>query len=201
MLKIYKGDIVGRLSYNKDIPFVVDKIIHVKNSPDIAILKGMSIRIEADSPVNDLEKIDKKTIKKLEKNIDYDLQKRIQEYLNFTRSYTGRILTGRILHLDGDRKYADKSIKYYKRLGLDAIVKNIPERRQPQLVKNLLSKYNPDILIVTGHDAMIKSGTNFSNIYNYRNSRYFADTVKEARKWEGSSDRLSIFARCMSKLF
>lgn len=113
----------------------------------------------------------------------------------------GKILTGKILHLDGDRKYTDKSIRYYRKLGLDAIVKNIPERKQPQVVRELLSKYEPDILIITGHDAMIKSGTNFSNIYNYRNSRFFADTVKEARKWECSSDRLSIFARCMSKFF
>lgn len=113
----------------------------------------------------------------------------------------GKVLTGRILHLDGDRKYSEKSIKYYRKLGLDAIVKNIPERKQPYVVCELLSKYEPDILVITGHDAMIKSGTNFSNIYNYRNSKFFADTVKEARKWEYSSDKLTIFARCMSKFF
>lgn len=86
-MKISKGDIVGRLSYNKDILFVVDRIIHIKNSPDIAILKGMSIRIEADSPVNDLEKIDKKTIKETKKSIDFDLQQRIRDCCYLTRSY------------------------------------------------------------------------------------------------------------------
>ena len=86
-MKICKGDIVGRLSYNKDILFVVDRIIHNKNISDIAILKGMSIRIEADSPINDLEKIDKKTVKKLEKNMDFDLQQRIKQYTNLTRAH------------------------------------------------------------------------------------------------------------------
>lgn len=55
-------------------------------------------------------------------------------------------------------------------------------------------KYNPDILIVTGHDAMLKNGTNYNNIYNYRNSRHFINTVREARKWESNSDKLVIFA-------
>ena len=57
-----------------------------------------------------------------------------------------------------------------------------------------LKKYNPDILIVTGHDAMLKKGTNYNNIYNYRNSRHFINTVKEARRWGSSSDKLVIFA-------
>ena len=34
---------------------------------------------------------------------------------------------GKILHLDGDKKYSYKSYKYYKRMGLNVIVKNIPE--------------------------------------------------------------------------
>lgn len=111
----------------------------------------------------------------------------------------GKVLTGKILHLDGDRKYTEKSVRYYRKLGLNAIVRNIPERKQPLVVCSLLTKYEPDILVITGHDAMIKSGTNFNNIYNYRNSKYFADTVRKARKWEYSSDKLTIFARSMSK--
>ena len=37
-----------------------------------------------------------------------------------------KVRTGRILHLDGDKKYSEKSYQYYRRLKLDAIVKNIP---------------------------------------------------------------------------
>lgn len=37
-----------------------------------------------------------------------------------------------ILHVDGDQKYTQKSRKYYSKLGLKAIVKNIPENRQPR---------------------------------------------------------------------
>lgn len=60
------------------------------------------------------------------------------------------------MHLDGDRRYTDKSSLYYKKAGLQAIVKYIPEYRQPSVIKNLLKKYNPDILVITGHDGMNK---------------------------------------------
>ena len=80
-----------------------------------------------------------------------------------------KIRTGKILHLDGDRKYSEKSYQYYKKLKLDAIVKNIPEYKQPKVVYGLLQKYDPDILVITGHDGMIKKGRDYYDIYNYKN--------------------------------
>lgn len=103
--------------------------------------------------------------------------------------------TGIILHLDGDKKYAEKSSKYYKQLGLHAIVKNIPESKQPEIIKSLLSKYMPDIVIITGHDKMFKKGREYNNIYNYKNSKYFMNTVMMAREWERENNHeITIFA-------
>ena len=80
-------------------------------------------------------------------------------------------------------------------MGLKAIVKNIPENRQPSLVYNLLMYYNPDILVITGHDGMIRRETGYYDIYNYRNSRHFIQTVKEARRYEKDNNKdLVIFA-------
>ena len=89
---------------------------------------------------------------------------------------------------------------YYKKMGVKAIVRNIPENRQASVVNNLIYKYNPDILVVTGHDGMIKKGHNFNDIYNYRNSKYFVETVIRARMWEQGANKLAIFARGMPKL-
>ena len=38
---------------------------------------------------------------------------------------------------------------YYQKIGLNAIVRNIIESRQPSIVNGLLSKYKPDILVIT----------------------------------------------------
>ena len=111
-----------------------------------------------------------------------------------TKRSVKTITMGRILHLDGDKRYSEKSNRYYKSLGLEAIVKNIPENRQANYVVGLLEKYQPDILVVTGHDGMIKKGTAFNDVYNYRNSRHFISSVMEARKWEKKKGSLAIFA-------
>ena len=106
-----------------------------------------------------------------------------------------------ILHLDGDRRYTEKSARYYKQSGLNAIVKNIPESKQASIVRHLLERYKPDILVITGHDAMLKNNTDKNNIYNYRNSRHFINTVKEARNWASSSEDLVIFAGACQSYF
>lgn len=99
-----------------------------------------------------------------------------------------------ILHLDGDRKYARRALNYYNNLKLKAIVENIPEREQPSRVLGLLNKWNPDILIATGHDKMFRKGQDLYKLENYKNSRYFVETVMIARKWESSQEKLIIFA-------
>lgn len=195
-MNIKKGDIVGRKSYGKDIYFIVNQILTTTRNNKFAILKGVNIRIEADSPIEDLEIISKEEIINSIKKYDNFLEERIKknklsESENITRQ---KVYFGKILHLDGDKRYSDKSAKYYNKAGLNAIVRNVPENRQSGIVVPLLMKYNPDILIVTGHDAMLKNGTNYNNIYNYRNSRHFINTVREARKWESNSDKLVIFA-------
>lgn len=207
MNKIKKGDIVVRKSYGKDIIFKVTKIIYV-NEKKIANLKGLVERIEADCEISDLELIEKQKVKEILNILNDKIDKRIkktEEEINNTKIKDGiltrnivtkgKFLAGKILHLDGDRKYSEKSYRYYKKVGLNAIVKNIDEYRQPQVVYKLLEYYNPDILVITGHDGMIKKGIKYNDIYNYKNSKYFIQTVQEARRFEKDYNKnLVIFA-------
>lgn len=205
MNKIKEGDIVGRKSYGKDIYFTVKRIITTRKS-QIAILTGITKRVEADSDIEDLEKIEKKEINQIiakDKNELYNKIRKIKQ--DIRRKYNlvqekgkrgkEKIITGKILHLDGDKKYSEKSYNYYKKAGLDAIVKNIPEYKQPQVIYNLLKAYKPDIVVITGHDSMLKKARDYNNIYNYRNSKYFIETVKEARRYDKDmQNKLVIFA-------
>lgn len=85
---------------------------------------------------------------------------------------------------------------------INATVKNIPENKQSKFVYNLLRYYKPDILVITGHDGMIKKEYGYYDIYNYRNSRHFIETIKEARRYEQDIGKdLVIFARGMPKFF
>lgn len=209
MKKIKKGDIVARKSYGKDIVFYVKRIVKT-SSGNIAILCGLYERIEADSKLEDLELLDRAQLKDITQNHENRLNARIDRkikdyrfnFLEDEQRLRERIITGKILHLDGDKRYSQKSYNYYKKMGLNAIVKNIPEYKQPRVVYKLLKIYQPDILIITGHDGMIKRGTNFNDIYNYRNSKHFINTVKEARKYDKDNNRETvIFAGACQSYF
>lgn len=204
MEKIKKGDIVARKSYNKDILFNVKRIYKVNNEK-MAILTGITKRVEADSKIEDLEIIEKeilnKRLSKIQDKIDTKINETVNKYKNKkikVRDYNNikeEMITGKILHLDGDKKYSQKAYVQYKKMGLNAVVKNIPEYKQPTLVYKLLKIYTPDILVITGHDGIIKKAKDYNNIYNYRNSKYFIETVKEARRYdEANGNKLVIFA-------
>ncbi len=205
MNKIKKGDIVGRISYGKDIAFIVERIIKTKNNGHFAILKGLTIRIQADSSLDDLELMEPKQVEEHVRALEKKVAKRIEQS-NYAKEENTKhlfrektiIYTGKILHIDGDKKYAEKSNRYYKKIGLNAVVRNIPERKQPFTVGNLLLRYKPDILIVTGHDGMIRKGTKFNDLYNYRNSKYFIQTVEEARKQNLKKDLVIFAGACQS---
>lgn len=209
MKNFKKGDIVVRKSYKRDIPFYIKKIITIKNEK-FAILYGLFDRIEADSNINDLELLNENTVRDILISEDTRLNSRIQNknnncrfnFINDDSKIKTKIITGKILHLDGDKRYSQKSYNYYKKVGLTAIVKNVPEYRQPRIVYKLLKMYDPDILIITGHDGMIKRGTNYNDIYNYRNSRHFINTVKEARRYDKENNKETvIFAGACQSYF
>ena len=69
-----------------------------------------------------------------------ELEQKIKKLISYERqenySRTKEVVyTGKILHLDGDKKYSEKSIMYYKKMGLKAIVKNIPENNPCKIEK------------------------------------------------------------------
>ena len=111
MENIRKGDIVGRKSYNKDILFIVERILKSSKGNSIAILKGLNIRIQADSDIDDLELMDKKAIEESEKRIERRFAETLKKYGkeqeneqkgSLLKRSNKVIYTGKILHLDGD---------------------------------------------------------------------------------------------------
>ena len=131
--------------------FCVKKIIKIDRERKIAILKGIvDVRIVADAPVEDLKIVSKEEQIKREQDSEKRILNIIEKERNKKENRRKEVIhTGRILHLDGDKKYSQKSIMYYKKMGLNAIVRNIPEYKQPKVVYRLLTIYNPDIVVIT----------------------------------------------------
>lgn len=118
------------------------------------------------------------------------------------RPIISKTVAGKILHIDGDMRYSKKALDYYKKFGLEnAVVKNVSERRQQYVVEDLILRYKPDMLVITGHDKMIEQNRKFYDIKNYKNSLNFAKTVENARRVVPSMNDLIIFAGACQSYF
>lgn len=106
-----------------------------------------------------------------------------------------------MLHIDGDNDYLNTCLEKYKNFGIEAIGVHVKEKDQPSKVYELLVKHKPDILVLTGHDGVIKDENGYSRLDNYRNSKYFIDAVKEARRYESNVDGLVIFAGACQSMY
>ena len=172
-----EGDLVTRISHNHDIVF---KIVSIDG--DVAFLKGVDLRLYADSSITDLVKasVPSDTDEQiLQKNLR-DLQMDRSQYF---------YLPGKILHIDGDSDYLRRCMKFYKEMNVKANGLTISEIDMPYKIYDLLAEFQPDIVVITGHDAYLKK-----NRGDYQNSLNFIETVKEARKYEKSQDKLIIIA-------
>ncbi|WP_055071501.1 sporulation peptidase YabG [Clostridium massiliamazoniense] len=204
------GDYVVRKSYGKDIKF---KIIDIKEVGDEVyyVLKGISIRIIADSLKSDLEEVKDEfeggTDKLLNARIHEAIKKAIGDRggnnKRATQTKSPKIVKdkelvfgrpGKILHIDGDATYLDNCLKVYKELQLSAVGYAIPEKEQPKKVLEIVKEVKPDIVVLTGHDGISRNVKDYLDVNNYRNSKYFIESVRLLRDYNSSYDELVIFA-------
>lgn len=172
------GDYVTRNSYNNDVVFKITSI-----NGELAFLKGIQVRLWADALLTDLQKYQFDEREADDTFFD-DLDVRSEYFY----------LPGKILHIDADEDYLNRCLKFYKKRHLKAIGKKLNEEEMPSKVRALLERYRPDIVIITGHDAYYSKKGSIKDTNNYRNTKYFIEAVREARKFEKSHDKLAIIA-------
>jgi spore coat assembly protein len=101
---------------------------------------------------------------------------------------------GRVLHIDADNDYLNRCLNYYKQNNIQANGMNVSEIDLPFKIRDLLEEHNPDIIVITGHDAYYRRKGNIDDISAYKNSINFLKAIKEARKYEKSHEKLIIIA-------
>ncbi|MFS0865382.1 sporulation peptidase YabG [Fredinandcohnia sp. 179-A 10B2 NHS] len=205
-MEIKVGDIVARKSYNYDLLF---KVIEVQDK-QIVYLYGEEVRLIADAPYDDVVIIDEREKQKRQLverervdnsyrlfRQDYQLIRQKNEY-HATNGYTNEQeffqIPGRVLHIDGDPNYLKKCLDLYEKIGIPVYGVHCHEKEMPERIDELLNKYRPDILVITGHDAYSKSKGKVTDLKAYRHSRHFVQTVRQARRKVPHLDQLVIFA-------
>ncbi|MCL2559432.1 MAG: sporulation peptidase YabG [Turicibacter sp.] len=185
------GDIVARKSYDLDTMFKIESI-----EQDIAQLKGMFFRLSADAPVNDLALVSECDVRGAEVEEEKVLKTIAKPELEGMRNIkkdSDFFVSGRILHVDGDDDYVQRSAKLYENANVHATTIFVKESLMPERVPELVRQLRPNIVVITGHDAIEQKELAHS-LDGYRSSKYFVNTVNELRKLEPSLDYLIIIA-------
>ena len=175
------GDIVTRNSYNNDMPFQITDIDN-----NICYLKGVNIRLEADADISDL------SIYTGDNSEEIEFEERLNKVDLNRDDYF--YLPGKILHIDADSDYLKRCLNFYEKMGLWAKGIVIEEKDIKLRIKELIEEYNPNIVVITGHDAYYSKLGSINDIKAYKNSYNFIEAIKEARKIEKSHDKLIIIA-------
>ncbi|UOQ91347.1 sporulation peptidase YabG [Halobacillus shinanisalinarum] len=201
------GDLVTRNSYHHDILFRVKS----KNEKLVKLM-GEDIRLEADAPLNDLQKVSGSEYHKRKSHIDkqeaYSYRLFRQDYRLLREQRESEAESGygdpeessyfqippRILHIDGDPLFLKKCIRLYEQLGLQVHGQYLQEKEMPEQVLALVEKVQPEIVVITGHDSYSKSKGTVRDLESYRNSRYFVESVRNIRQKYPHFDQLVIFA-------
>lgn len=172
------GNLVTRKSYENDVVFKIYKI-----DGDVAYLKGINVRLCADSKIEDLV-----LVNNIESDDDRFFYEKMRAIRNFERSDYFYI-PGKILHVDGDKEYLNRCLSFYKDANVLAYGVYSKENDISNNIEKYLKDINPDIVVITGHDSKIKE-----------NSKYFCDAVKVCRKYQRDYDKLIIIAgACQSE--
>lgn len=204
-MDIKLGDIVTRKSYHHDILFKVSSI-----DKQVVKLHGVEMRLVADAPVEDLEIVERTDLMERQRRSkekeefsyrlfrqDYQLMREKKTYQiskAYKRDLTYFQIPAKILHLDGDSNYLRKCIALYERIGLHVHGVHLLEKDMPQAVGPLIERIQPNMIVITGHDAYSKAKGDKKDLRAYRNSKFFAETVREARRVIPHLDQLVIFA-------
>ncbi|MGP4109146.1 sporulation peptidase YabG [Virgibacillus sp. L01] len=199
------GELVTRISHNHDLLFRIASL-----TEDTAVVHGEDIRLVADASLDDLTHVQKRDLQKRKQKEkeqeefsyrlfrqDYQLMKEKRDYQSsngYQNTSSFFQLPAKVLHIDGDQTYLRKCIDLYKRMGLQVHGVYVSEKEMPFEIGPLIEKIQPNIIVITGHDAFSKNKGLKNDLRAYRHSKYFAETVRAARQKVPNLDQLVIFA-------
>ena len=102
-------------------------------------------------------------------------------------------LKGSVLHIDGDKDYLKMCLDKYKEFNITVYGYYMEESEIKDKIIPLLEKHRPDLLVITGHDAM-KKNSDRKNINSYLHTKDFVEAIRKARLYQDDKDSLIIFA-------
>ncbi|XID91773.1 sporulation peptidase YabG [Paenibacillaceae bacterium WGS1546] len=199
-----QGDLVVRKSYGGDVVFRIAAF-----AAQQAVLRGTDYRLLADAPVEDLQTVRDPDELSGTKQARIMANERLRKFSEERDRQAGRIgyaaafgerrqpffeMPGKVLHLDGDANYLRKSMQVYAQLKVPAEGMHCHESQMPHVLMRMLPRFHPDIVVITGHDGLLKQRQDLQQLSSYKNSLNFVHAVNVARDYERNRDSLVVVA-------
>jgi spore coat assembly protein len=204
-----QGDLVTRRSYGNDVVFKIQEMLLQQ-----AVLWGVEYRLLADAPLSDLTAVPQQLAPYsysrerppwMDKIRSTDTQQGppiVNDSFGNNMPSAGKAtlsyfeMPGKVLHLDGDPAYLRKCMNLYGELRVPADGFYVAEPKMAEALYRLLPQLKPDIVVITGHDGIIKHTRNGDMALqsSYKNSHHFVHAVKVARQYEKNKDELTVIA-------
>lgn len=183
-----QNDLVIYIKDKKPIIYIIEDIID-----DLVHLKGYSHRVKMTATLSELTYAPAE-MKQAEDNVT-------NKYLNvITKSKKERnnrkVLTGRILHIDGDQEYLNSCMSLYEEIGIPAEGIYTDEKTIKDKIEDIVLQITPDIVVITGHDTY--NGKGRKELNNYENTKEFMETVRKIRRHFNSDSMCVIVGACAS---
>src|SRR5690606_21037170 len=163
-----QGDLVVRQSYGGDVLFRIE-VLQSEN----VILKGLDFRLLADAPRHDLTSIHDSVMTNTTNMVRHKVvqtfrqmhatvsslpaySKHEEQRTNDQEDSLYFEWPGKVLHLDGDANYLKKSMQLYETMKIPAEGYFVSESKMADALLRLLPLTQPDIVVITGHDGVLK---------------------------------------------
>lgn len=109
---------------------------------------------------------------------------------------TNKVLCGKILHIDGDKDYLASCMKFYDSMNIYSWGIYVKEIEIETKIIDIIKEVNPDILVITGHDAF--KGNDIKDLNNYENSMTYVNIIKTIRKYYSFDNLVVVIGACAS---
>lgn len=199
-----QGDLVVRKSYGGDVIFKIQALESAR-----AVLKGIDFRLLADSPFSDLAPVkDFRSVQRLQSQLKINeslrelaryriwQREKNQTEIHNAAKHSYFEMPGKVLHLDGDPAYLRKSMTLYGEFRVPAEGYYVTESSMPQALYRLLPQVKPNIVVITGHDGILKHQRtrDMNSLSSYKNSHHFVSAIQIARQYERNLDNMTVIA-------
>ncbi|MCK9536621.1 MAG: hypothetical protein M0R05_03435 [Bacilli bacterium] len=181
------SDLVVIINDPHQIIYVVEKI-----EADKVYISGLHYRIRRIVTPQEITLATPQQIEAEKKQTDTYFQNLTSIRQKRNKNY----LLGKILHIDGDKKYLDKCLELYNSVGIFSNGLTIKEDSISEKIKQLIYDLAPDVVVITGHDVYNQQG--IKDLVNYSNSYNFIKAIKKIREIKSRTDLAIIAGACQS---